>query len=184
MSAPITEQKALFTIPATLDSRDFMQFAMFNTFRLKKRWKSPVLFAVLMTVFAVICFAAAKTHPQGSLLGGILLSIGLVLPVVWFLLFLSSVKAETKKHGLSKTKAQYFTLLRQDSVKVVRGTEEAVFPWKDLFMAYRVKGCIYLYINPDRAYLLPDCDDSNLAWELICSSLSKEKQKDLRKKIR
>lgn len=173
-------KETAIVVPATLDTQDFIRFALFNTFSLKKRWKSPVLFAVLMSIFAVICFVASRTHPQGTLLGSILLSIGLILPIVWFLLFLSSIKAEAKKHGLSKTKAQYFTLLRQDSIKVVKEKEEAVFPWQDLFMAYRVKGCIYLYINPDRAYLLPDCDDSDLAWELICSSLPKEKQKDLR----
>ncbi len=95
-------------------------------------------------------------------------------------MFLSSVRAEAKKHGLSKTKAQYFTLLSRDSFKVIRDKDEAAFSWADLYMAYRVKGCIYLYVNADRAYLLPDCEDSDAAWDLICSRLPEEKKKDLR----
>lgn len=180
MSGPKKDQKPLFTIPANLDRHDFVQFALFNTFRLKKRWKSPLIFFCIMAAFAAVCFAVRKTHDQAVLLGTVLLSVGLVLPAAWFLMFLSSVRAEAKKHGLSKTKAQYFTLLSRDSFKVIRDKDEAAFSWADLYMAYRVKGCIYLYANADRAYLLPDCEDSDAAWDLICSRLPEEKKKDLR----
>ena len=44
MSGRNKDQKPLFTIPANLDRHDFVQFALFNTFRLKKRWKSPLIF--------------------------------------------------------------------------------------------------------------------------------------------
>lgn len=176
-------RKDFLTIPATLDEHDFVRFALFDTFRLKKRWKQPVLFAAILCAFSIICFAARKTHAQATLLGTVLLSIGLVLPLVWFLLFLSSVKKEAKKRGLSKTRAQYFTLLGREKVKVIRDKEEAEFPWKDLAMAYRVKGCIYLYVNSRRAYLLPECDDSDAAWDIILARLSKEKVRDLRKNI-
>ena len=173
-------RKEFLTIPATIDTRDFVSFALFDTFQRKKRWKTPLLFACIMSAFAIVCFAVRKTHDQAVLLGTVLLSIGLVLPLVWYLLFLSSVKTEAKKHGLSRTKAQYFTLLGQDKIKVVRDKEEAVFSWPDLHAAFRVKGCIYLYVSPTRAYLLPDCDDSDAAWNLIASHLPSEKAKDLR----
>ena len=29
-------------------------------------------------------------------------------------------------------------------------------PWKDLQAAFRARGCVYLYVNPARAFLLPD----------------------------
>ena len=173
-------RKEIITIPATIDSHDFLSFALFDTFRRKKRWKTPLLFACIMSAFAIVCFAMRKTRAQAALLGTVLLSLGLVLPLVWFLWFLSSVKKEGKKHSLSKTKAQYFTRLGPEKVKVIQGKNEADFLWKDLYMAYRIKDCIYLYVNPNRAYLLPECDDSDAAWKLITSLLSPEKIKDLR----
>ena len=173
-------RKEFLTIAATIDRRDFVRFALFDTFRRKRRWKNPLLFACIMSAFSIVCFAAQKTHEQAALLGTVLLSIGLVLPLVWYLLFLSSVKAEAKKHALSRTKAQYFTLLGQENIKVVRDKEEAVFSWTDLHAAFRVKGCIYLYVSLTRAYLLPECDDSDAAWNLITSHLPSEKTEDLR----
>ena len=172
--------KEFLTIPATIDSSDFISFALFYTFRRKKRWKMPLLFAIIMSAFAIVCFAMRKTRAQATLLGTVLLSIGLILPLVWFLWFLNSVKTEGKKHNLSKTKAQYFTRLGPEMIKVIQGKNETDFLWEDLFMAYRTKGCIYLYVNPNRAYLLPECEDSDSAWELAIAHLPKNKIMDLR----
>ena len=173
-------RQELVMIPATIDSHDFLRFALFDTFRMKKRWKTPVLFACIMSAFSAVCFAARGTHAQAVLLGTVLLSVGLVLPLVWFLLYVSSVRNEGRKHGLSKTKAQYGSFLGKDELKVVRDQEEAVFSWDDLYMAFRVKGCIYLYVSPARAYLLPECGDSDAAWALINSRVLREKIRDLR----
>ena len=174
------EQKEEIMIPATIDSRDFLRFALFDTFRMKKRWKTPLLFTCIMSAFSAVCFAARRTHEQAVLLGTVLLAVGLVLPLVWFLLYVSSVKAEGKKRKLSRAKTQYGSFLSKKELKVVRDQEEAVFTWGDLHMACCVQGCIYLYVSPARAFLLPDCDDSDAAWELITSCLPKEKLRDLR----
>ena len=167
-------------IPATIDSHDFLRFALFDTFRMKKRWKMPLLFACIMSAFSVVCFAMYKTREQAVLLGIVLLAVGLVLPMVWFLLYVSSVKSEGRKHGLSKTKAQYCSWLDRNGLKVVRDKEEAVYAWKDLSMACRVKDCIYLYVSPARAYLLPECDDCDAAWALITSHIPQGKIRDFR----
>ena len=73
------------TMTANIDGNTFIRFALFDTFRLKKRWKSPVTFAAIMTGFAVICFAVRKTHDQAPLLGTVLLAAGLVLPAGGFM---------------------------------------------------------------------------------------------------
>ena len=152
MSA-VQQEGLLF--PSMIDQKDFLRFALFDTFRIKKRWKTPVLF-------------------------GVLLGIGLILPIVWYLLFLSSIRNEARKLGLSKVKAAYSLLLRDDGVTVMRENEKAEYAWKDIHMAWRVKGCIYLYVLPTRAFLMPKLDESDEAWEIICLHLPESKWKDLR----
>ena len=87
---------------SNIDQKDFLRFALFDTFRVKKRWKTPVLFALLMTAFAAACFALRQSREQALLLSGVLLGIGLILPLVWYLWYLSSVKKDARELGLSK----------------------------------------------------------------------------------
>ena len=168
------------TIAAAIDGNTFIRFALFDTFRLKSRWKAPAMFAFVMTVLSVVCFSVKDTHEQAPLLGTVLLAVGLLFPSVWFLMFMVSVRSQVKKNALSARKAQYYVLLIFDGVKVTKGSDEVEFSWSDISMAYRVKGCIYLYINEQRAYLLPKCDDSDEAWEIITGSIPESRAKDLR----
>ena len=174
----VQQEELLF--PSNIDQKDFLRFALFDTFRVKKRWKPPVLFACLMSVFAAACFALRQGREQALLLGGVLLGVGLVLPVVWYLWFLSSVKKEARKLGLSKAQTAYRLLLRDDGVTIMRENEKAEYAWKNIHMAWRVKGCIYLYVLPTRAFLMPKLDESDEAWENICMHLPESKRKDLR----
>ena len=174
-----TERGELF-FPCMIDQNDFLRFALFDTFRMKKRWRPPVLFACMMSVFALICFTLLKSREQASLLGGVLLGIGLVLPLVWFFLYLASVKKEAKKLGLSKSKAAYCLVLGDTGIRIIHESEKAKYAWGSIHMAWRVKGCIYLYVLPTRAFLMPKLDDSDEAWEIICRHLPDQKCKDLR----
>lgn len=168
------------TMTANIDGDTFIRFAVFDTFRLKKRWRSPAAFAAIMTGFAILCFAVRKSHAQAALLGTVLLAAGLVLPAVWFMMYMFSVRNQVKKNGLSERKAQYFVLLSEDKIKVVKGQEEVTHAWEEVYTAYRAKGCIYLYMNLNRAYLLPDCDNTEQAWAIITAQIPPEKVKNLR----
>ena len=175
-----TKQGGLF-FPSQIDQDDFLRFALFDTFRVKKRWKTPVLFACIMSAFATICFCFRSSREQAALLGGVLLAIGLILPVIWFLLFLSSVKREAKKLGLSKHKAAYYLFLREEGVTITREKEKVEYAWENLHMAWRVKGCIYLYVLPTRAFLMPERAESDAAWDIICRHLPDLRKTDLRR---
>ena len=171
-------EKLLF--PSAIDQNDFFRFALFDTFRVKKRWKPPVLFACLMSAFALICFTFLRSRSQASLLGGVLLGVGLILPAVWLLLYLSSVRKEAKELGLSKEKTAYEIALSDRGVRVTRGAETADYTWEKMFMAWRVKGGIYLYVLPARAFLMPEREESEAAWAIILRALPEVKRKDLR----
>ncbi len=168
------------TVPAAPDGNTFMRFALFDTFRLKKRWKLPLFFTCLMSFFALLCFGLRDSGNQAALLGFVLLGIGVLLPLVWFLLYLSSVRKEARKLGLSGDKVCYETQLGESGVTVVRGAEHADWPWENLHAAWRVRGCIYLYVLPERAFLLPEDENADLAWDIICGHLPEQKRKDLR----
>ena len=140
--------KASIKIPANLDSKDFVRFGLFDAFRRKKLWKAPLLFTVIMLSFGGVCFGLRTKNPQALLPATILTVIGLLLPLVWFFLFLSSLKTQAKKFRLSKAKAQYVTSLSPDRIKVVKGKEEGIFYWKDVYMAYRAKGCMPIPKQP------------------------------------
>lgn len=175
----MTQQFSLM-LPANIDGNTFIRFALFDTFRLKGRWKAPVLFASIMTAFSIICFAVKNTHEQAQLLGIVLLAAGLVLPSVWFLMYMYSVRIQIKRNALSPRKTQYYVQLMEDTIKVMKDSDEIEYSWNEVYKAFRVKGCTYLYMSENRAYLLPKCDESDEAWEIITGSLSGEKVKDLR----
>ena len=159
------------TIACKIDQKTFTHFAVFDTLVRKKGWRNPVLFALIMSAFAVVCFLARKTHAQAVLLGGVLLGVGLCLPIVWFGMFFSSVKRQAARSGLSPDKAQYFVTLLEEKIFVSKGKEKADFKWEDAYLARRVKGCIYLYVAPTRAFLLPDCEQTEQAWKIITQKL-------------
>lgn len=172
------QQQDTITIEARIDRGTFFRFAVFDTLIRKKGWRSPALFALILSAFALICFLGRKTHAQAGLIGGVLLGVGLVLPLVWLGMFFVSVNRQAKRSGLSADKAQYIVTLAPEKLHVEKGEEKADFAWDGVYMAYRARGCIYLYVSPTRAFLLPDCAETEQAWSLIASRLDAEKLRD------
>lgn len=169
----MAEQQAqtALTLAGNIDGKTFVRFALFDSFVRKKGWRNPLLFALILSAFAAVCFAVRKTHAQAALLGGVLLGVGLILPLVWFGMFLFSVGRQAKRSGLSADKAQYFVTLSPEKIHVEKGEEAADFAWADAYAAYRVRGCIYLYVSAARAFLLPESAESERAWALIAEKL-------------
>ena len=162
-------------IPCKIDRKTFTRFAVYDTLIRKKGWRNPVLFALIMSAFAAVCFLARKTHAQATLLGGVLLGVGLVLPIVWFGMFFFSIRRQAKRSGLSPDTVQYTVTLSDEKIHVTKGKEAADFQWQDAHLGRRVKGCIYLYVSPTRAFLLPDCEETDRAWAIITSKLAPAK---------
>ena len=169
------EQSSAVTLACKIDKKTFKRFAVYDTLVRRKGWKNPAVFALIMSAFALVCFLGRKTHPQATLLAGVLLCVGLSLPLTWFAMFFSSVGKQARRSGLSPGTVQYFVTLSDEKIFVTKGKESASFQWADAHMARRVKGCIYLFVSPSRAFLLPDCEDTDRAWEIITAKLEPEK---------
>ena len=169
------KQTEKLTVAARIDGRTFVRFAAFDTLVRKRAWRNPLLFALILSAFAAVCFCARGSHAQAALPGGVLLTVGLLLPLVWFGSFFASASKQAKRSGLSADRVQYYVTLSPEAIHVTKGGEAADFSWQDVHMAYRTGGCIYLYVSAQRAFLLPDCEESERAWEIIAANLPPDK---------
>jgi len=172
------KQLPALTTGCNIDKGTFFRFALYDSFIRKKAWRNPALFALIMSAFALVCFLGRERHEQAVLIGGVLLGVGLVLPLVWFGMFFASVNRQAKLNGLSPEKTQYTVTLSPEKIHVTKGKEAADFAWESVHLATRVKGCIYLYVSPTRAFLLPDNGQGGRAWELISAALDPARLRD------
>ena len=166
-------------IPVRLDEKTFRRFARFDMLRLRKRWVRPAVFALILVAFALV--ALFSRRPQSGMIAAVLLAVGLGLPIVYIGMFLSQVNLQAQKWQLGKGKSVYTVTLRPQDFTVVnqqKAGEAVTIPWKEASQAFRMRGCIYLYGSPARAYLLPDgqasCPDAEV-WDAIVQSLGADK---------
>ena len=159
------------TIPVKLDAKTFKRFGWFDMFVLRRRWVRPLVFALILIAFAVVALVSGRA--QAGLIAAVLMAVGLGLPLVWFGSFLSQVNLQADKLKLSTPRLVYTLTLDYDGVRVVnnmRKEDVQAVKWTDVQAAFRRKDCIYLYVSPVRAYLLPsgqaDVADADL-WDYL-----------------
>ena len=146
-----------YVIPVKLDAKTFKRFSRFDTLRLRRRWVRPVVFALILIAFAVV--ALLSRREQSGMIAAVLLVVGLGLPLVYFGTFLSQVNVQAARFKLDKPRPVYTVVLNNDGVRVTNDQREEAavsLPWREAQAAFRVKGCVYLYVNAARAFLLPD----------------------------
>lgn len=162
------------TIECKLDAKTFKTFTCFDILKRKKYWKSPVIFAILMDISALICFFMNSVR-GAVLLGCVLACIGTGMPILYFTTFFSSLNKTTKLQKLDPPRLVYTLELteKSDGIGISNGKEKANYKWKDAYHAYKDKNCIYLYITALNAFLLPEKNDE--AWLLITKQMGKER---------
>lgn len=171
-------------IPCRISPEVFRSFAVFEAFRRQKRWRSPALFAAIFSAFALVCFTLGRDRPQSGLIGGVLLVVGLGLPLFYVVNFLSSVKAQTRQLHLDGERIVYTVKLDGSGMTVENGQEKNSFSWDGMAFAYRLPLCLALYPTPRQAFILPDEKgerDMERAWAMVKANLPAEKVFDLRR---
>lgn len=149
------------TLSVTIDGELFREFALFDTLTRKKGWRSPVLFALIFLAFGALCFSQYQRAEQAILMGSVLLTVGLGVPIVYFANFFSSIQKQIKKLGLKEPQSVYTITLTNapDGIQVeTKHGQRLQHEWDKVFGVYRKTNCIYLYVEPNRAYLLPRRD--------------------------
>lgn len=175
---------SVLSVPVQLDAGMFRDFAAFDVLRRQKRWQRPLVFAVLMLAFAVVCFTQVGVREGAALVGGVMAVIGLGLPLVYFVMFFRSVNQQARKMGLTTPKDVYRVELGAEGVRMWpagrQDQQEAAarHSWAELYGAWRTPEAIYLYINRTQAYLLPAEQipgGAQAAWMMLADHLPAEK---------
>lgn len=172
-------KKHTITIHSKIDKKIFTRFALFDTFILNKKWRLPVLFAGIMSVFSVICFLSSKK--QSWLPGTLLLIIGIGMPAVYLGTFLSQVRKKAAALKMDKPRAMYTVTLSGTDINIhndFKQEQNVVLPWEKVWGAVRVRDAVYLYAVRTRAFILPDGQgDANPSevWAYMTDHLPPEK---------
>lgn len=153
------------TIHSKIDPKTFYAFAVFDTLSLRKRWISPAIFAGIFLLCSLICFSMHAKVEGAALLGAVLLIVGLGVPAVYFGTFFHSLYLQSKALKLKKAALAYTVQLDEKGVHVTSNKSDggaASFHWQQIFRVYMRPGCIYLYVSPTQAFLLPKaCADAS-----------------------
>lgn len=168
-------------IDVNLTEEVFRRFTIFDVLKRRKAWRPPVTFALIMAVSAAICYW--KRDVSGAvLLGNVLLTIGLGMPVVYFTTFFMSLRKEVLKHCLSRPQHVYtieLTHKADGGIAVSNEKEHVQYHWRQVFHAYRDTIATYLYFTPDRGFILPHTcieEGPEELWKLIEKKIPAEKR--------
>ena len=166
-------------IPVKLDEKTFKRFARFDMFILRRKWVRPLVFSLLLTAFAVIALLIKKE--QSGLIAAVLLAVGIGLPAVYIGTFLSQVNMQAVRRRLDPPRAVYTVRLTEEGIEAEnkqKKEDPLRLSWGETWRAYRVQGCIYLYVSPARAFLLPggqaDASDAQV-WGFLVQHMGAEK---------
>lgn len=166
-------------MPVRLDARAFRRFCAFDTFRRQRRWYFPVMAAmVLVTISAAGLFGVVPLSESTS---GVLMGLGLAIPMLIFGLYLIQIETQIARQHLKESPLVYTLCLSADGVRVVNGQKREApveLGWDRFWGAFRRADCIYLYVNPQRAFILPDGQASTTpaeVWRHLQKYLGAEK---------
>lgn len=173
------------TIPVTLTEELFRRFTMFDILRRRKVWKSPATFAAIMCTSGAICYI--MHHVEGAvMLGTVLMVVGLGMPAVYFFTFFSSLRKQILASGLKRPQLVYTLTLTEKAkgIAVSNEKEHADYEWKRVFHVYRDTIATYLFLSPQRGFILPHTcieEGEEELWKLLEKKIPKERRTDLRK---
>lgn len=142
------------TIEVNLTAEEFKRFSLFDTFRRRKMWRAPVTFASILSFCALICYL--MHHVEGAvMLGSVLLLVGLGMPISYFVAFFISLARQVQSLGLPKKVYALYLTEKSNGIAIENDHEHADYKWKDVFHVYRCKSATYLFMTPERAFILP-----------------------------
>ena len=175
----------VLSIPVRMDTASFREFSAFDVLTRQKRWRRPLLFAVLMAAFAIICFTQVGRREGAALLGTVLAVIGVGLPVVYFATFFQSVNKQAKQLKLETPRDVYRVELSDSGVRVLEAGKQDKqslvqrYEWAQLYGAWRTSTAVYIYVESGKASLLPGKQipgGLDAAWKFVQEKLPAEKQ--------
>ena len=156
-----------------LDAKTFRRYCAFDTFRRQRRWFPPVLVGMLLITLALA--GLLNIIPMGESAAGVLMGLGIAVPLVVFGLYAIQVEAQIANRKLKEAPEVYALRFADDGVRVADGQNpesSVTLGWDQLWAAFRRRDCVYLYATPDRAFILPN-GQANVADEAVWKCLNR-----------
>lgn len=105
-------------------------------------------------------------------------SVRLVLPLVWLETYAFSLRKQAKAMGLPRP--VYTIKFNESGVTCYQPVADAApehTPWADVYGAWCRPDAVYLYVQPGKAYLLPDGNkrQADKMWAMLERCLPMEK---------
>lgn len=178
-------------ISVKLSARIFKNFAVFNATRRQRHWLLPVGIAVFCFIFSVASFMFQETLSWGASLGSILSAVTVLIPLWYFRSFYSGIDKQIEKMNLKEPRHVYTIELSEAATESIRffypGEKHPAetFSWKSIEGAWRTDHAIYIYVNPERALLIPDIIknlDQNNLWNFLEKQLGTDKMHNCKKR--
>lgn len=166
------------SIDVYLTADVFRRFTIFDLLYRRKTWQSPAIFALILSVCALVCFI--MNHVDGAvMLGSVLLCVGLGMPISYFVAFFTSLHKQVITLGLPKKVYALYLTPKANGIAIENDHEHADYAWKDVYHVYRNKTATYLFMAPTRAFILPhSCIEEGAEglWQLIEKKVSVKKR--------
>lgn len=148
--------KKNITVHVKMDRKILRSFAVFDTFVLKKQWRRPAVFSLIMLAFAMVCLFFVQKD-QHVLIGSVLLAIALALPFAYVFMFLSGVKEQAKR--LKLPRRVYTLVINHSGISITNDAKQEApvwLEWNRVHALHRARKAIYLYAAPNKAFILPE----------------------------
>ena len=144
-------------IPVRLDARTFRRYCAFDALKRQRRWYWPALTSMLLVTAALA--GLFGWIPMSAALSGLLMGLGLAVVMLNAGLYLLNVESQVARQRLKDRPLVYTLSLGQDCLRVTSGQSAenaAALPWDGLWAAFANRGDIYVYVNPEKALILPE----------------------------
>ena len=165
-----------YTVPIKIDAETFREFAVYDTLRRQKHWRRPAVFAAFFIAIAALAFTRSGTVRGAALLGGVLLAVGVGLPIIYLTSFFRSVRQRARR--LDPREIVYTVTLDDAGIAVQKGKQSAENTWGHLNAACRLEHSVCLYADALHAFLLPGARgsaQSDELWALVTRHMPAEK---------
>ena len=145
------------SIRVKLDPKQYRRFVNFDNFKRQRRYFIPLLVSVIMIT---LCVIDLLLDPGASgTTAGLLLGLGLAVPMVCFGLYAVQVESQIAAQKLKEMPEVYELKFLEEGISVTAATQQRNWvdvPWDRLWAAFRRSDVTYLYVNAGRALILPD----------------------------
>lgn len=143
-------------IRVRLDAGTFRRFCAFDALRRQRRWYWPALISMLLITASLAGLFGWLAMSEA--VSGLLMGLGLAVPMVNLGLYLIPIEVQIARQHLKDAPLVYALRITEDGARITNGQREEMpvdVSWSGFWAAFRHGGDIYLYVNPERALILP-----------------------------